>query len=68
MGKSSIKGETEMCLSTGTTLLRRKLDDKTAIRMIKEAGFDSFDYSFCYMLHQQIIACMQKTLLNSLAI
>lgn len=41
-----------MKLSTETGWLRRRFDDKTAIRMIKEAGFDAFDYSFCYMLDQ----------------
>lgn len=41
-----------MRLSTETGTLRRRFDDKTAIRYIKEAGFDSFDYSFCYMLDQ----------------
>jgi len=41
-----------MRLSTETGGLRRRFNDKTAVRMIKEAGFDAFDYSFCYMLDQ----------------
>jgi len=41
-----------MLLSTETGGLRIKFDDKTAIKMIKDAGFDAFDYSFCYMLDQ----------------
>ena len=35
-----------MRLSVETGTLRRKFDDETAIRMISEAGFDAFDYSF----------------------
>lgn len=41
-----------MLLSTETGWLRRRFDDKTAVRMIKEADFDAFDYSFCYSLDQ----------------
>ncbi len=41
-----------MKLSTETCCLRRRFGDKTTIKMIKDAGFDAFDYSFCYMLDQ----------------
>ena len=41
-----------MKLSTETGGLRRRYDDKVAVKMIKDAGFDAFDYSFCYMLDQ----------------
>ena len=41
-----------MKLSTETGFLRRRFGDKVAVKMIKEAGFDAFDYSFCYMLDQ----------------
>lgn len=41
-----------MKLSTETGWLRRRYDDRIAIKMIKEAGFDAFDYSFCYMMDQ----------------
>lgn len=41
-----------MRLSTETGWLRRKYDDKTAIKMIKDAGFDAFDYSFYYTKDQ----------------
>lgn len=45
-------GKNKMLLSTETSNLRRRFDDKTAIKMIKDAGFDAFDYSFCYMKDQ----------------
>lgn len=41
-----------MRLSTETGFLRRRFDDQTAVKMLKEAGFDAFDYSFYYMLDQ----------------
>ena len=41
-----------MLLSTETGGLRIKYDDKIAIKMIKDAGFDAFDYSFCYLKGQ----------------
>ena len=42
-----------MMLSMETGWLRRRFDDETAIRLIKEAGFDAFDYSFYYAKDQQ---------------
>ena len=41
-----------MLLSTETSGLRLKYDDKIAIKMIKDAGFDAFDGSLCYMKGQ----------------
>lgn len=35
-----------MQLSMETVVLRNKFGDETAIRMLKEAGFDGIDYSF----------------------
>lgn len=35
-----------MKLSMETYEMRRRYDDETAIKMIKEAGFDAYDYSF----------------------
>lgn len=37
-----------MRLSVETYFLRKRFGDKTAIKMIKDAGFDAFDYSFYY--------------------
>jgi len=34
-----------MKLSNDTSILRNRYDDETAIRMLKAAGFDAFDYS-----------------------
>jgi len=34
-----------MILSVETNVLRDKYDDETAVRMIREAGFDAYDYS-----------------------
>lgn len=34
-----------MKLSVETYVMRERFDDKTAVKMIKEAGFDCFDYS-----------------------
>ena len=34
-----------MLLSVDTNILRDRFDDHTAIKMIREAGFDAFDYS-----------------------
>lgn len=36
-----------MKLSIETYVLRERFDDETAIQMIKDAGFDAFDYSMC---------------------
>ncbi|MBR7116261.1 MAG: sugar phosphate isomerase/epimerase [Clostridia bacterium] len=36
-----------MKLSVETLRIRDYFDDKTAVRMIKEAGFDAYDYSAC---------------------
>lgn len=33
-----------MKLSTETYVLRERFDDRTAVKMIKDAGFDCFDY------------------------
>lgn len=41
-----------MRLSTETSWLRRRFDNYIAIKMIKDAGFDAFDFSFCYMMDQ----------------
>ena len=41
-----------MKLSIETGELRRRFNDKIALKMIKDAGFDAFDYSFCYF-HDQ---------------
>jgi sugar phosphate isomerase/epimerase len=37
-----------MRLSVETHFLRKRFGDKTAIKMLKDAGFDAFDYSFYY--------------------
>lgn len=34
-----------MVLSVDTNILRDRFDDRTAVKMIREAGFDAFDYS-----------------------
>ncbi len=38
-----------MRLSTETYVMRERFDDKTALDMLVEAGFDSFDYSMYWM-------------------
>ena len=38
-----------MKLSVETYIFRERFDDQTAIQMIKDAGFDAFDYSMYWM-------------------
>lgn len=38
-----------MKLSTETYLMRERFDDETAIKMIKDAGFDCYDYSMYWV-------------------
>lgn len=42
-----------MRLSVETHWLREKFNDETALRMIRAAGFDAFDYSFYWMRPDQ---------------
>lgn len=42
-----------MKLSVNAEYLAHKYDDKTAFKMIKEAGFDACDYSFFYMKYDE---------------
>lgn len=41
----NVKGEQMMRLSIETFIMRVEFDDRTAFKMIKQAGFDCFDYS-----------------------
>lgn len=46
-----------MKLSTETYILRERFDDKTAIKMINDAGFDCFDYSMYWANGEKNMLC-----------
>ncbi len=46
-----------MLLGVDTNVLRDRYDDKTAVRMISEAGFDAFDYSMFRACGEKDMLC-----------
>ncbi len=44
-----------MLLSTQTDLLGQRHGDEEAIRLLKEAGFDAFDFSFSGCFQKRIM-------------